>query len=138
MKKTALLALICTLLLTACGGSKPPNANTPAPEAHCGVFVSEYGSLSFIGDGHSVVFDFSEELAEATGLPCGKQKGTYVFLFQHGEWRYDKAERFRIEVSGLSYDFVNYFSLTDENTITLQSPVNPEETIAFVKGGPDA
>ena len=139
MKKTVILivlAIALLLLLCACGGrDQPPDPGTPEPPAHDGVFTSEYGTMTFNGDGESIIFDFMPELQEATGLPCGEQSGTYVFLFQHGEWRYDKAERFRISASDASYDFINDFTVTDENTIALQSPLNGEKTILFKKGG---
>ena len=139
MKKTVVLIVLASallLLLSACGGrDQPPDPGTPEPPAHDGVFTSEYGTMTFNGDGESITFDFAPELQEATGLPDGEQSGTYVFLFQHGEWRYDKAERFRISASDASYDFINDFTVTDENTIALQSPINGEETILFKKGG---
>ena len=139
MKKTVVLivlAISLLLLLSACGAKdQPPDPGTPEPPAHDGVFTSEYGTMTFKGDGESIAFDFTPELQEATGLPGGEQSGTYVFLFQHGQWRYDKAERFRIFASDASYDFINDFTVTDENTIALQSPINGEETILFKKGG---
>ena len=139
MKKTVVLivlAIALLLLLCACGGrDQPPDPGTPEPPAHDGVFTSEYGTMTFNGDGESIIFDFMPELQEAAGLPGGEQSGTYVFLFQHGEWRYDKAERFRISASDASYDFINDFTVTDENTIALQSPLNGEKTILFKKGG---
>lgn len=138
MKKTVILialAISLLLLLCACGGrDQPPDPGTPEPLAHDGVFTSEYGTMTFNGDGESITFDFTPELQEATGLPGGEQNGTYVFLFQHGQWRYDKAERFRISASDASYDFINDFTATDENTIVLQSPLNGEENILFIKG----
>ena len=138
MKKTVVLivlAISLLLLLCACGGrDQPPDPGTPEPPAHDGVFTSEYGTMTFNGDGESIIFDFMPELQEVTGLPGGEQSGTYVFLFQHGEWRYDKAERFRISASDASYDFINDFTVTDENTIALQSPLNGEKTILFIKG----
>ena len=134
MKKAAVATLLF-ILLCACGGrDQPPDPGTPEPSAHNGVFASEYGTMTFNGDGESVVFDFTPKLAEATGLPDGEQNGSYVFLFQHGKWRYDKAERFRVSASDTSYDFINVFTETDENTIALQSPINGEETILFKKG----
>ena len=132
-----MIALAISLLrrLCACGGrDQPPDPGTPEPPAHDGVFTSEYGTMTFNGDGESVIFDFAPELTEATGLPDGEQSGSYVFLFQHGQWRYDKAERFRITASDASYDFINDFTATDENTIALQSPLNGEENILFIKG----
>ena len=140
IKKRYFLLLAVTVLsvltfLAACGAKDlPPDPGTPDPPAHDGVFTGEYGTMTFNGDGESITFDFTPELQEATGLPDGEQSGSYVFLFQHGQWRYDKAERFRITASDVSYDFINDFSMTDENTIALQSPLNGEETILFRKG----
>ena len=134
MKKAAVATLLF-ILLCACGGrDQPPDPGTPEPPAHDGVFAGEYGTMTFNGNGESITFDFTPEFAEAVGLPTGVQSGSYVFLFQHGQWRYDKAERFRISVSDVSYDFINDFTVTDENTIALQSPINGEETILFIKG----
>ena len=128
-------AALAVLLLSACGAKNtPPDPGTPEPPAHDGVFTSEYGTMTFNGDGESITFDFTPELQEATGLPGGEQNGSYVFLFGHGQWRYDKAERFRITASDTSYDFINDFTVTDENTIALQSPLKGEETIFFKKG----
>ena len=127
--------LLAVFLLAACGAKDaPPGSSLPEPNPHDGVFTSEYGTMTFNGDGESITFDFTSEFAEATGLPGGEQSGSYAFLFQHGQWRYDKAERFRIAVSDVSYDFINDFTVTDENTIALQSPLNGEETILFIKG----
>ena len=128
-------AALAVLLLSACGAKDtPPDPGTPEPPAHDGVFTSEYGTMTFHGDGESITFDFTPELQETTGLPGGEQSGTYVFLFHHSLWRYDKAERFRISASDASYDFINDFTRTDENTIALQSPINGAETILFRKG----
>ena len=130
------MVLVVLIFLSACGAKDtPPDPGTPEPPAHDGVFTSEYGTMTFHGDGESITFDFTPELQEATGLPGGEQSGTYVFLFQHGQWRYDRAERFRISASDASYDFINDFTRTDENTIALQSPLDGEETILFKKGG---
>ena len=139
MKKKKLFVVIMILLLlsvpVSCNKNTPPDDGTPEPKPHTGTFISDYGTMTFNGDGESVIFDFAPDLQEATGLPDGEQKGTYVFLFQHGQWRYDKAERFRITASDTSYDFINKFTATDENTIALQSPINGKETILFKKGG---
>lgn len=136
-KKFLLIPLLCILLFAAACGAKdtPPDSSLPEPDPHNGVFASEYGTMNFNGDGESITFDFTPEFQEATGLPGGEQSGSYVFLFQHKQWRYDKAERFRITAKDVSYDFINDFTVTDENTIALQSPINGGETILFVKGG---
>lgn len=126
--------LAAAFLLSSCGGKdNPPDSSLPEPTAHDGAFTSEYGTMTFNGDGESITFDFTPEFSEAAGLPVGEQSGSYVFLFQHKEWRYDKAERFRITASESSYDFVNVFTETDENTIALQSPLEGAETIRFKK-----
>ena len=136
MKKMICFALLLVLALgvASCGRDLPPDDGTPEPEPLTGTFTSEYGTMTFHGDGESVKFDFSPEFAEAAGLPVGEQNGSYVFLFQHKEWRYDKAERFRITAAEASCDFINVFTLTDENTIALQSPIHGEDTILFKKG----
>ena len=137
--RAALSACLISIMVlcSACAASRPDNypfePDKPAPAPHDGLFSSEHGTISFNGDGESITFDFTPELQEATGLPGGEQNGSYVFLFQHKQWRYDKAERFRIAVSNVSYDFINDFTVTDENTIALQSPFNGEETILFIK-----
>ena len=135
MKKRALTAILIslTILFAACGGNKPPEDGTPDPEPHNGEFVSEFGTLRFNGDGDTLQANLSSELAEAAGLPAGEQEGTYVFLFHHGAWRYDKAESFRITLGGKSYDFMNIITQTDENTIAVLSPMNDKETILFKK-----
>ena len=135
-KKYLIIPLMCILLFcTACGANDmPPDSSLPEPDPHDGVFTSEYGTMTFNGDGESITFDFTPELAEATGLPGGEQSGSYVFLFQHKQWRYDKAERFRVVAADESFDFINDFTVTDENTIALRSPLNGEETILFIKG----
>ena len=137
MKKKLIILLSAVLALcslAACRTEKPPEEETPAPPAHSGTFVSEYGTLEFNGDGESVKVKFTSELAEAAGMPENEFDGTYAFTFHHGLWRYDQAERFSISYSDASYDFINDFTVTDENTIALRSPVNGEENILFIKG----
>ena len=136
-RKKFIIPLMCILLFcTACGEKDlPPDSSLPEPDPHDGVFTSEYGSMTFNGDGESVTFDFSPELAEATGLPGGEQSGSYVFLFRHEAWRWDKADRFRITVADASCDFLHEFTLSDENTVALLSPMDGSETLLFVRGG---
>ena len=82
----------------------PYEPDTPAPDPHDGTFVSEHGTMTFNGDGTSLVFDFDEELAELAGLPAGEQTGTYVFLSgdlpPHGsiDVRYDIAHEWQISL----------------------------------------
>ena len=101
----AVLALFCGCL---CGcivhENKPYDPGTPEPAAHDGLFSSEHGSLRFNGDGKSVIIDFDDSLAGLTGLPAGKQEGSYVFLSgdlpPHGsvEVRYDTAYELKLSV----------------------------------------
>ena len=109
INKTIPLLLAVLLLCTGCfggagTGNMPYEPDTPAPAAHQGVFTSEHGTMTFSGDGESVVIDFDGELAALTGLPEGEQVGTYVFLSgelpPHGSMpvRYDTAHELRITV----------------------------------------
>ena len=138
MKKTVLVTVLAALLLvllTACTHDGPPDSSLPEPDPHDGVFTSAYGTMTFNGDGESIVFDFSPELAEAAELPTGEQSGSYVFLFRHEAWRWDKADRIRITVADASCDFLHEFTLSDENTVALLSPMDGSETFLFVRGG---
>lgn len=110
MKKKLLLLLAALLLCAGCAqtGANPENypyePDTPPPAAHEGVFTSAHGTMTFSGDGESVVIDFDAALAELTGLPEGVHEGTYVFLSgdlpPHGSFpvRYDIAHELQITV----------------------------------------
>ena len=82
----------------------PYEPDTPAPAPHEGTFVSDYGTMTFNGDGESVTIDFNEDLAQRLGLPAGEQEATYVFLTgdlpPHGyiDIRYDVAMNFELTV----------------------------------------
>ena len=102
-----LAALMLLIACTACGWEPdniPYEPDTPAPAPHDGLFVSEHGTMTFSGDGESIVIDFDEELAALVGLPAGEQEGMYVFLSgdlpPHGSMpsRYDVAHELRITV----------------------------------------
>ena len=58
----------------------PYEPDTPAPAPHEGTFVSDNGTMTFNGDGESVIIDFDEVLAEAVWLPAGRQEASYQFL----------------------------------------------------------
>ena len=89
-------------------GNYPAVPDTPAPAPHSGRFVSDHGSLEFNGDGSTVIIDLDPELAELSGLPEGKQEGTYTFLSgnlpPHGSFdiRYDAAHEIRLTVGDTS------------------------------------
>ncbi len=107
-KAVLLLAVLALLLSCASCGWEPDNIpyepDTPEPAPHDGLFVSEHGTMTFSGDGESIVIDFNKELAALVGLPAGEQEGTYVFLSgdlpPHGSMpsRYDVAHELRITV----------------------------------------
>ena len=112
-------ALTLILLLAAFGGNDaPPDDGTPPPSPLEGTFTSEYGTMTFDGDGKSVTLDLNEGLATLSGLPSGKSEVSYVFLFHNEEWRYDKAEYFRVMLDGESFQFRNALGETDENAVS--------------------
>ncbi len=111
-----LLILFVSLLFAGCesgGGSTvldnyPYEPDTPVPDAHSGIFVSDHGNMTFDGDGESILLNFDAELAELAGFPEGEQKGTYCFLSgnlpPHGSFpvRYDIAHEMQINLEDLS------------------------------------
>ena len=136
MKKTVILIAAAIALLTGCATEQPPHADSPEPPAHSGKFVSEYGSMTFNGDGESVIIDFQQELADATGMPAGAAEGQYVFTFQQGMYRYDKADSFKLTIGECSYSFLNIFQETNENRICVLSPCNSKSHLIFEKDSP--
>lgn len=121
--KSLIVLLFCiglTASLFACGGSDlPPSDASPLPPALDGDFVSEYGTMTFNGDGKSVRFDVFDTWSESSGLPLGKSEGTYVFLFRNEQWRYDFAETFCVTVGDKRYSFQNAAGKTGENTVAI-------------------
>lgn len=142
MKKRLLPILLAALfllvsLLSCSPNDPPPLSDTPEPDPLNGVFVSEYGTLTFNGDGESVTFELSDELAAAASLPVGKTEGVYVFLFRHSLWRYDTAEGFRLSVGEESHDFFNEHGVTNENLVAIYDPdFRRGEVIRFEKVEP--
>ena len=130
-----LLVLLLALALAACGGSdRPPEDGTAAPPALKGVYAAEQGSLAFNGDGRSITLNISGELAEASGLPEGESEGTCVFLFRNEEWRYDKAETFRVMIGDKSWQFPNAPGRTNETNLAIYL-TEGSEPIVFRKEG---
>ena len=120
------------VFLSGCSGDEPPNADTPEPAAHNGVFRSVVGSLTFNGDGESVIVCFEDEFAGDAGLPIGEHEGTYVFKFQQKAYRYDKAECLSIYIGEKEFSLQNIFQETNENAISVTSPVAANETLQFI------
>lgn len=125
MKKISLMLLLCCVLLFGgCVTDRPPDDGTPAPSPLSGTFVyvteenlSDHDTFTFNGDGRTILLDLSDELAAKTGLPAGKQTGTYVFLFHNEEYRYDKAEYFRISIGEEHVQFSVPVGQTDANRV---------------------
>lgn len=107
-----ILCLFVLMMAMGCQPMKPDNIpyepDTPAPDPHTGVFESRQGTMTFNGDGETVVCNFSQEFADLTGLPAGEAEGKYVFLSgdlpPHGsvDVRYDVAHELEITVNGNS------------------------------------
>ena len=130
-----LLALVLMLSLAACGGSdRPPDSVLPPPPPLKGTYSAEQGSLSFNGDGRSVTLKLSGELARASGLPEGESQGTFVFLFRNEEWRYDKAETFRVMIGDKTWNFRNAPDRTGEKTVAVYL-TDGTEPVVFQKEG---
>ncbi len=124
LKNILLFAIFAFILfaLYSCGEDLPPDDGTPEPPTLNGTFVCGDSKLIFNGDGRSVTTEISADFSERSGLPSGISKGTYVFLFHNGEWRYDKAESFRITAGGDSVTFPNALEITCENTVAFRLP----------------
>ena len=118
-----LLCICISLLCIGCGmtNGEPPSdemiydnypyePDKPEPPPHEGVFTSEYGTMTFRGDGETVELDFQDELSRLSGVPAGQHSGTYVFMSgpmaPPGSipFRYDNAWSVVIEVEGQSYE----------------------------------
>ena len=130
----SVIAIFATVLMMMSCGYKngPPGDDTPWPENLDGEYTSEYGSMSFTGDGDSIVVDFSEELAMALSFQPGKCEGTYVFLFDHKEWRYDKADTMAITIDDNTCYLTNMFTQTNADRIVVCLPeFNDNESITF-------
>ena len=113
--------VFCLAFLSACYNDKPPDNGTPWPEDLNGVFTSGKDSLTFNGDGKSIVLELSEETAKTTGLPGGRTEGAYVFLIQKGSWRYDLSETFRIILGETNYNFRNRIGETSGELIAFET-----------------
>ena len=110
MKRRCLLfAAAAALLLALLGGCGPKPDNLPyepdtsPPPPLNGVFTSEGGSMTFNGDGSTVLLDLEEDFAARTGLPAGHSEGRYDFIEDlpphgHVSVRYDTAHNLDITI----------------------------------------
>ena len=114
-----IMSLIILLLLCCCrgpdhDGNFPYEPDTPAPDPHEGVFVSEWGKMVFNGDGESITITVGPELAKLFAIPEGEYSGKYVFLSgdlpPNGSFpiRYDVAHELQLDldVDGEAYSKV--------------------------------
>ncbi|MBR0462692.1 MAG: hypothetical protein IJJ00_08295 [Erysipelotrichaceae bacterium] len=141
--------LLAVVLLAAAGiyvmvdryprdnGNYPPEPDTPVPDPHNGLFVSDHGSMEFNGDGSTIIIDFDTELAELSGLSEGRQEGTYTFLSgvlpPHGSFdiRYDAAHELRITAGDTSV-VLDLGVVTEDGTVQKYLEMVTPETIPMV------
>ncbi len=134
--KSIVALVLSVMFLTGCVGAGSPNMpyepDTPAPDPHNGVFVSDHGTMEFNGDDKTVIADFDSELAELLGLPEGKQELTYVFLsgdLPPGgsvDVRYDVAHELRLSTEDASV-VVDMALVHEDGSVTLGiNTVTPE------------
>ncbi len=106
----AVLFVLSAAACSSCIYDGPPNEpDSTEPPAHNGVFVSDHGSMTFNGDGRSVVIEIDKELAELTGLPEGRNEGSYSFKANTPphtyDCRWDMANEFAVTVGDKSFVF---------------------------------
>lgn len=127
-----LLAAFIAAALIGCGGEPPPDDGTQEPAALNGNFqCGGLGMFSFNGDGKTIGMKVTSELSSATGLPEGLNDGTYVFLFDGGIWRYDKADTLQIMTGDEIYRIACVPGGTGEGSIKLLG-IGGEELV-FIK-----
>ena len=118
-------------------GNYPAVPDTPAPAPHSGLFISDHGSMEFNGDGSTVIIDFDQELAELSGLPEGKQEGTYTFLSgalpPHGSFdiRYDAAHEMRITIGDI-VAVIDLGIITEDGTVQRYLQMVTPESIPMI------
>lgn len=120
-----LLLLLVTLGLTGCVYDGPPKDDSPEPPSLKGTYSGECGEFVFNGDGKSISFTLSPEVAQAAGLPESGE-GEYVFTLHHSLYRYDKAEEMEIICGEASGRFMNRHGVTNEESIVLFSPIEDD------------
>ena len=142
--KSTVALLLFVVFLTGCGvGAGSPNMpyepDTPAPDPHNGVFVSDHGTMEFNGDDKTVIADFDSELSQLLGLPEGKQELTYVFLsgdLPPGgsvDVRYDVAHELGLSTADASV-VVEMALVHEDGSVTLGvNTVTPERIPMFFR-----
>ena len=130
------LLLLAALLLTGCVSyDGPPKDDSPEPPPLNGTYSGEHGELVFNGDGKSISFALSPEVAQAAGLPESGE-GEYAFTLYHSLYRYDKAEKMEIICGEASGSFMNIHGETCEESIVLLSPIEGDtDNLTFERSG---
>ena len=116
------LFVLMSLFLSACVQNNtldnyPLEPDGPAPDPHDGVYVSEYGSLTFNGDDESITVQIGKELAQLFELEEGEYEGSYVFLSgnlpPHGSFpiRYDAAHELQIDLDNNGTQYSKVFDI---------------------------
>lgn len=135
----ALTTLFLCLLIMVAGCQKsndaPPDPGTPEPLPLEGVFSSDYGTLTFDGDGKTVHVSLTPEYLIILDNPPNNDDYEYVFCwYSFGSCRYDVATE--LYLYHLQSDTSITFSLginTSENRITIAYPVPKDGFVIFAK-----
>ncbi len=149
IRKGLLTALLFLAVVQCCGCSNRPDSgnypyvpDTPTPAPHEGVFASEHGTMTFLGDDESVIIDFDEALSGCLGMSAGEQEAKYVFLSgnlpPHGNVpiRYDVAHMIEIitgDGEDKSYTDIDIGEYQDGTFYTGTNCTTPERITFFVK-----
>lgn len=136
----AILIILC-VILAGCiprSNDRPPDPGTPLPPPHEGSFISNYGSMTFNGDGKTVFIDFSPEFLEVLDNPPNEETYYYVFTwYSFGICRYDTATDYKIynEASDIDLTFSLYLEGkgTTEDMIAFSYPTPGEDNVVFNK-----
>ena len=134
-----IITIIICLLFTGCGPKSydgPPDPGTPEPPYHDGSFISEYGTMTFNGDGETVYIDFSPEYLEVLDNPPNEETYSYAFTwYSFGESRYDVATEFNIHnnASDTSLTFSLYLEGegTTKDKIAFSYPTPEDQIVVF-------
>lgn len=134
-----IITIIICLLFTGCGPKSydgPPDPGTPEPPYHDGSFISEYGTMTFNGDGETVYIDFSPEYLEVLDNPPNEETYSYAFTwYSFGKCRYDVATEFKIHngASDTSLDFSLYLEGegTTKDRIAFSYPTPEKKIVVF-------
>lgn len=136
--------LSCVFLVSLCScmkdnGNRPYEPDGPTPDPHDGVFVCEGSSLTFNGDGKTIILSLKKEICGLFELEEGDYEGTYVFLSgdlpPHGSSpiRYDAAHEFKIDLpDGYSGVFPVGLVSKDGKSVSVSTETVKEDRIPLV------